>query len=63
MVCRSVLFAVSVLSFVCIWLIEPTDDKKPLLTATSGNNLMKTERKTSITWRYNRRLTRHGLGL
>lgn len=24
-------------------------NKKPLLTATSGNNLMKTERKTSIT--------------
>ncbi len=27
-VCRSVLFAVSVLSFVCVWLIEPTDEQE-----------------------------------
>ena len=33
-------------------------NKKPLLTATSGNNLMKTERKNEHYWR-NRRLTRH----
>ncbi len=54
------LFAVSVLSFVCVWLMSRPMNKKPLLTATSGNNLMKLNEKTSITWRYNRRLTRHG---